>query len=212
MIIDDKLKWDEHINTVKQKLNRSLFAINKAKQVLPSKHLITLYYTLVYPYLTYGINLWGAACDTHLNKLIIMQKKLVRSIAFAKYDAHTEPLFKKLGLLKLHDIYRVQISKFTLSHINGTLPLALNNIFTMSNETHDHRTRHSVSLKFQIPKVRTSTASRSIAKMGPEVWNKLSPSLYTCRTTIINSHQTLVGRSCFSARFKRFTMSGYDDR
>ena len=64
VLIDEKLKWDEHIKTVKQKINISFFAINRAKHFLKRKNLVTLYYSLVYPYLTYGITLWGATYDT----------------------------------------------------------------------------------------------------------------------------------------------------
>jgi hypothetical protein len=60
MHIDEKLKWDEHIKTMKKKISSAFYAINKVKYVLPRKHLNTLYYSLVYPYLTYGIILWGA--------------------------------------------------------------------------------------------------------------------------------------------------------
>ena len=47
VLIDEKLKWDEHIKTVKQnKINRSFFAINRAKHFLKRKNLVTLYYSL----------------------------------------------------------------------------------------------------------------------------------------------------------------------
>ena len=59
VFIDENLKWNEHIKVIKQKISRSFFAINKAKHVLNKKHLVTLYYSLVYPYQTYGISLWG---------------------------------------------------------------------------------------------------------------------------------------------------------
>ena len=46
LLIDEKLKWDEHIKTVKQKINRSLFAINRAKHFLKrkkSRHVILFF-------------------------------------------------------------------------------------------------------------------------------------------------------------------------
>ena len=116
MLIDERLKWDEHIKTVKQKINRSFFAINRAKHFLKRKNIVTLYYSLVYPYLTYGITLWGATYDTYLSKLITMQKKIIRTIAGVQYNEHSEPLFKKINLLKLTDIYRLQTSKYNFLH------------------------------------------------------------------------------------------------
>ena len=54
--IDEKFKWDEHINVMKTKISKSFFAINKVKHILPRNMLTTLYYSLIYPYLTYGIS------------------------------------------------------------------------------------------------------------------------------------------------------------
>ena len=85
----EKLKWDIHINMVKKRISNSFFAINKAKHVMDRHQLKTLYYSLVYHYLLYGITLWGANYHTYLSKLVIMQKKIIRIISGAKYDAHT---------------------------------------------------------------------------------------------------------------------------
>ena len=41
-----------------------------------------IYYSLVYPHLLYGIQVWGSAFDTNINKLIVLQKKTVRMMTF----------------------------------------------------------------------------------------------------------------------------------
>jgi hypothetical protein len=210
VFMDDKLKWDVHIHSVKQKLNKAFFAINKAKTILPRKHLISLYYTLVYPYLTYGITLWGASFKKYIDKLAIMQKKIIRIISGSPFNAHTEPIFKRMNLLKLHDIYKLQISKYVLSYLLNSLPPSLNTLFTISNTTHSHNTRHSYDLKLKMTKVRTVIAFKSIIKMGPEVWNDIPATLYIQNTRTPNA-RTLVTKSCFSSRFKRAALRGYDD-
>ena len=53
--IDEKLDWHEHINKCKNKLTSALYVIKKVNSYLPVSALKTIYYTLVYPYLTYGI-------------------------------------------------------------------------------------------------------------------------------------------------------------
>lgn len=73
--IDDRLDWHEHINACKNKLTSALYIINKVNRYLPVAALKTIYYTLVYPYLTYGIILWGSTYKTHIEKVFIMQKK-----------------------------------------------------------------------------------------------------------------------------------------
>ena len=142
LYIDNELNWQEHIIHLKNKLNSSLYAMNKVKHQLNRKHLTTLYYTLIYPYIDYGITLWGSTLSTYVNKIIIMQKKSVRIIAKAKYNEHTEPIFKELSIYKLEDIYKLNISKYMFALHNGTLPAALNNIITYNRSVHEHNTRN----------------------------------------------------------------------
>ena len=60
IIIDDKLGWLDHINSINIKLSRSLYILNSVKNMLPNYILRQLYFTMVQPYLTYGIILWGS--------------------------------------------------------------------------------------------------------------------------------------------------------
>ena len=53
--IDSRLNFDVHINTLTGKIARSLGVITKLKQILPRKTLRSLYYTMINPYLLYGI-------------------------------------------------------------------------------------------------------------------------------------------------------------
>ena len=55
---------------------------------------------MVYPHLIYGSTLWGATYKSSVNKLIVMQKKVIRAMLSAKYNAHTNDLFNELGILK----------------------------------------------------------------------------------------------------------------
>ena len=76
MYIDSKLEWHEHIKCIKNKMSSGSYAINKVKHLLSCNHLTTLYYSLIYPHLDYGITLWGSTHTTNIKQLTIMQKKL----------------------------------------------------------------------------------------------------------------------------------------
>ena len=89
---------------------------------------------------------------TYLNKIIVMQNKFVRIITRSHYQAHTEPIFKSLMLLKLCDIYKLQISKYVYAFIRNELPITLMHLFTLSQDTHAHNTRHSVTYKLKVRK------------------------------------------------------------
>ena len=120
--IDYKLHWHEHILHMKKKLNSSIYALRKVINILNTKHLLVLYYSLVYPYMDFGITLWGSSHISYVNKIFIMQKKAIRIISGVKYNEHTNDLFKNPKLIKLHDLFRIQVAKYMFSLQKGTLP------------------------------------------------------------------------------------------
>ena len=70
-------------------------------------------------------------------------KKAIRAITRSKYNAHTEPIFKELNLLKIKDIYKIQHLKFFCKYVNNNLPEYFQAIsFIYHSEIHSHRTRH----------------------------------------------------------------------
>ena len=68
---------------------------------------------------------------TNLNRLLLLQNQVVRTITKHALDAHTEPIFKELGILKLNEIYILQIGKLMYLYKNGLLPYSFNNVFLM---------------------------------------------------------------------------------
>lgn len=171
VFIDDKLNWHEHINNCKSKLSSAIYAINRVKRLVPDTVLKTLYYSLVYSHLSYGIILWGSTYATHINKLVTMQKKIVRAISNAEYNEHAHPFFLELNLLKLNDIYTIEMAKFMYKYVNKDLPEPLSNIFVNTHHIHDHNTRQST---FMRPfKSRLNTTFNSVLSKGPRIWNAL---------------------------------------
>ena len=79
IIIDDKLGWLDHINSI----SRSLYKLNSVKNMLPNYILRQLYFTMVQPYLTYGIILWGSPYQSYLKRTVILQKKAIRYTLYA---------------------------------------------------------------------------------------------------------------------------------
>ena len=74
VIIDSKLNWSNHITYIKNKFSKSIGILTKIKRFLNKKTLRNLYFSLVYPYLTYCVEVWGNTHDTYLNPLIKLQK------------------------------------------------------------------------------------------------------------------------------------------
>ena len=77
-----------------------------------------LYGTLVQPYFDYCNIILATQNNYHLISLHRRQKKALRMIAFAKWDAHTKPLFKKYGILTIFDTNKLQTCCFVYKAVN----------------------------------------------------------------------------------------------
>ena len=58
---------------------------------------------MIYPYLKY-CNLVLAILDNKLSVLVLLQKKIIRLANKTEYNAHINPLFKNMSLLKFQVI------------------------------------------------------------------------------------------------------------
>ena len=71
VIIDDKLSFIRHITYIKSNIPKGLGNLLKAKKYLNKKCLLNLYYSFIYPYHTYCVEVWGNTPDTHIHRVIL---------------------------------------------------------------------------------------------------------------------------------------------
>ena len=76
VIIDIKLNWAAHIHYIKSKISNILVFLLKIRKFLQNNTMRKMYFTFIYPYLIYCIEVWGNAQHTHLDPLIKIQKKV----------------------------------------------------------------------------------------------------------------------------------------
>ena len=59
----------------------------------------------MFPYLTYGLIAWGQAAQTHLNKLLLLQKRTMCFITFVKPRTQAVPLFMSSKIFPVNMLY-----------------------------------------------------------------------------------------------------------
>ena len=129
-----------------------------------------LYNAMILPYRNYCNLVWGSTYKTNIQRIIILQKRVIRMVNKSYYNAHTEPTFKKLL-----DIHLMHLGQFMLSFKNAILPRKFENIFTINNQIHRYNTRHANS--FRLPLCRTNIRQFSVFFQGPKFFNSLSPEI-----------------------------------
>ena len=123
----------------------------------------------------YIVNLWANTYSTCLNKLRILQKKAIRIITQSHYLAHTDPLFSKLKLLKLDDLYKHQLGIYMYKSAKGLLPDSMSSMVIPIHDVHDHNLRNQNG--YYIQHVRTNCRKFTIHYTGPVFWNTLPEQL-----------------------------------
>ena len=177
VFIDEKLTWKTHINHIKLKVSRGLGVMSRVRNILSSIILIKLYHTLIYPHFVYCIIAWGSAKPTLLNKLFILQKRAVRLCTGSGFRTSSNPLFTKLHLLKIGDIYNLYTTMFMFQLKCNTLPNSCLNLVSLANKDNVYNTRYSGY--FKIENFRTRAREMYLAVRGPKLWDSLPLQIQT---------------------------------
>ena len=171
VIIDSKLNWSDHTKHVIKKISKGIGIIIKARKYFNQDTLLNLYNTMVLPYISYCIHVWGKSASIHINKIHILQKKIVRIISGVPPRTHSLPLFDKLKLMTVYQVYDYYLGVFMYKLYHEKLP-PLFNMFQRISNVHNYSTRQYDS--FYIDYVPTLRSQRTIKITGPKLWNKIS--------------------------------------
>ena len=122
--IDKNLSWNQHLRNLSSKIAKGIGVLYKMKYLLPERTLLSLYNTLILPYIIYCNIAWGNCSKSKLDNILLLQKKAVRICTHSGFLDHTDPLFYRTKILKVHDIHDLQTS-LCLSMLKRFFPLFL---------------------------------------------------------------------------------------
>ena len=137
LIINEFMSWNSHAKKISNKMSRVLGIMNRLKHFLPFSALCLIYQSLVNCHLQFCILAWGYES----NRVFNLQKKGIRIMTGSKYNAHTEPLFKQLNIMKAADSFKLQCLKFYYKFKIKSLPAFFDNIFMRNSHIHPYDTR-----------------------------------------------------------------------
>ena len=129
VILDENLNWKSEISHIANKVAKSIGIISRCSFFLPKMSLRMLYYSLIYPYFYYCNIVWASTYKIHnLHRLVILQKRIIRIINKSHFNAHTDTIFKDLGILEFNDIHLLQLGQFMYScknYLQGLITIFL---------------------------------------------------------------------------------------
>ena len=188
VILDPHLKYKNHIEYIAKKISKSIGILFKLKKLkTPSSILKQIYYSLIYSLLNYNICSYAGTYNVHLNRLFLLQKRAVRLICNESFLAHTDPLFYRTSILKLYDIYRLNVAMYMFEARHS-------GIF---DRNHHYETRTAQNL---VPyDARLTITENSLRVRGPNIWNSIPQDIRDLPTI-----------SIFKSRYKKHLLSSYD--
>ena len=194
--IDDHLTFKEHIDHILKKVNKAVGILFKLNYFFPQNILVSLYNTLILPYFNYGIISWHNSSQYALNRLVTCQKKAVRAICSLEYNAHTNDHFKELKLLKLSDIYKLNLCSIMFSYITDPNNYPISNRFIRNSHLHSYNTRNRED--FVIPRYSRATSQSCFLYQSTVEWNNVPSVIKDCRNV-----------KAFRKKFKTYILDRY---
>ena len=181
LTIDENLDWNPHLKKISNKISRTFGVMCRLKNHL-SVHIIRLLYNyLVLPYLQYGILTWSFK----IGRIEKLQKRAVRIFTCSKYNAHTESIFKTLNLLKVSDMFTLNLLKIYYKYKNQSLPFNVMNMFTTDAiEPHDYNLRNKYVLQSSV--ARTQSGDKCLLRYLPHLINNTDENILTKISTCVS--------------------------
>ena len=124
----------------------------------------------------YGIAVWDLTHKTVINTVFLIQKKILKAVTFSDTTVHSDPTFSRLGLLKVGDIFQLQLLSFMYDCYHGLAPSYFSSYFTPVVSMHHYGTRAASRGDLFLQRKNTfSYGIRSIQYRysGARLWNTL---------------------------------------
>ena len=134
VMLRENLTWNEHLKVLLSKINQNFGVVHKLSYTLPSCIITKLYNALILPYTDYCNIVWATHPSTLLDKLYRIQRKSVRILTNSDRKAHAAPLFQQVGILKVYDINKLQISCFVYKAMHYLLSPCFKDYFVLIHQ------------------------------------------------------------------------------
>ena len=120
LCVEDTLSWQVHVKYVVEKINSGYFAINRLKDSLETKELLSIYDSLIYSHLSYNVIFWGDSIES--NRVFIAQKRVIRLLFSVPSLSSCRPYFMRHGILTFPCLYIFKTLLY-IKHNENTHPI-----------------------------------------------------------------------------------------
>ena len=186
IMIDEQLNWKEQIHQVQTGLSRITGVMYRARNVLGTANLLTLYHSLLLPIMGYCCEIWGNACVTNLHCITVLQKKAIRLVFGVSRLDHTSMLFYRCRVLRFKDLVQLKMCSILYKvYYNMPVPANVNCLFIK----HTHLRRSRLQRQYVLQSIGTNIKARCLSVLCVKCWN-----LLTASTTMTPTYYAFINK------------------
>ena len=142
MVMDEKLKWNFHIDYISKKISKGCGALAKLRNCVSMNVLKNVYHALVHSYLRYGILIWGHAAQSILDPIQVLANRAIRIMTNAPFgNVDLKSVYQELKILEVSRICLLETGKFEFKSKNKLLPTSIGNYFESQEIQHTYGLR-----------------------------------------------------------------------
>lgn len=173
LIIDSRLNWHKHIDSIKSKLTPLIFALKRVGKYLTNKAKNLIYHAHFASHLNYLIVIWSRASKNKMNELRVIQNRMVKTIKNLHFRTHTNLIYTEF--LNIDEIIKYS-TLLTVFKLKLGL-LKTNTKLITVKEKHTYSTRNNTNFVVEFRK--TNRGCNSLFIYGLLLFNNLPSNLKT---------------------------------
>ncbi|KAG8303907.1 hypothetical protein J6590_108310 [Homalodisca vitripennis] len=105
LALSNTLSWTKQVEKICHKMSSGIFAIRRLSFFLEINALKSVYYALIHPHISYGIEIYGGTSANNLNKILHLQKVAIRHILHLKNNDSCKDHFINLRIMTVYSLY-----------------------------------------------------------------------------------------------------------
>ena len=133
---------------------------------------------MILPYLNYSIEAWFGAAQVDTNKILVLQKKSLRAVHSLPFNAHTNDFFKSNAILKINDLYKLNLCSLVYRYTQPMVDLPSATRFQTASTIHSHNTRQNQHLS--VPRYNLTKSQSSFLYNSIHEWNSIPSEIKNC--------------------------------
>jgi hypothetical protein len=162
--VDDHLSFKFHVDHVCSKVAKIIHLFRKLTVFMKTNELVNMYHSLIYPHLTYGVIAWGYCAENQVQRILKLQKWMIRIILGRTKTESCRNEFVRLKMLTFPNIFIYFVSVYMYKQ-------TFENTIVKNSTIHQKNTRTACNV--HIPFCRSSVTQKAPKYIGAIIYNRV---------------------------------------